>query len=198
MFVVKIYFIFFRIHQKLYNIFIPLFKEKSDYKVFCVGMWKTGTTSLCNALNILGYRTARLLRAGKEPKGGWIKYIKKSNFDAITDDPMIFVYKELDKIYPNSKFILTIRNKDSYIKSYYNYFKGTKLEKKTEEKDQILKEYDNHNNEVRKYFKDRPEKLLEINIIGGEGWDKLCPFLEKEKPDITFPHKNKGRYKKKK
>jgi len=36
-----------------------------------------------------------------------------------------------------------------------------------------------------------------MDITKGDGWDKLCKFLEKPKPDVSFPHKNKGRYKKK-
>ena len=193
---VKLYFIFFRFHQKLHQFFIPLLKKKSDHKVFCVGTWKTGTTSIYQSLTILGYRTGRLLRGGNKPKCGWIEYIKKSNYDAFTDDPISFLYKELDGMYPNSKFILTIRDKESYIKSYYNYFEGTELEKKPEEKEKILKEYDKHNNEVKDYFKGRPDKLLTINVVGGDGWEKLCNFLGKPIPETPFPHKNKGRYKK--
>ncbi len=189
------YFFLFRYYQAIHAFFIPIFKKKSDHKIFCVGYWKTGTNSIWKALTILGYRAGKLIRSGKEPKQGWIKYIKKSNYDAFTDDPMSFIYKDLDKTFPDSKFILTIRDKKSFAKSYINYFKGTEFEKSPKEVDEVLEKYDKHNQEVKNYFKDKTGKLLVINVINGEGWDKLCPFLNKSIPKKPFPHKNKGRYK---
>ena len=193
---VKAYFFLFYYYQYIHEFFIPLFKNKSDYKIFCVGYWKTGTNSIWKALTILGYRSAKLIRLAKEPKQGWVEYVKKSNYDAFTDDPMIFIYKELDKAFPNSKFILTVRDEQSFIKSYINYFKDTPVEKSPEEVDELLNIYKRHNQEVKNYFKDKQNKLLIINVTGGEGWENLCPFLNKPIPNKPFPHKNKGRYKK--
>ena len=31
-----------------------------------------------------------------------------------------------------------------------------------------------------------------MNITQGDGWDKLCPYLNKDIPDTAFPHSNKG------
>ena len=194
--IVKLYFFLYTYYQKIHHFFIPLFKKKSDHKVFCVGFWKTGTTSIYQAFNILGYRAGRLINVGKEPKQGWIPYIKKCNYDAFTDDPMSFIFKELDKTFPGSKFILTERDKKSFAKSYINYFEGTEFEKSPDEVDEILEKYEKHNQDVKDYFKDRPDDLLVIDVIGGEGWEKLCPFLDKPIPSQPFPHKNKGRYRK--
>jgi len=52
--------------------------------------------------------------------------------------------------------------------------------------------YERHNREVRDYFKDRPEDLLELNITLNEGWEKLCPFLGLPVPKTAFPHSNKA------
>jgi hypothetical protein len=194
--IVNLYFFLYTYYQKLHHFFIPFFKKKSDHKVFCVGFWKTGTTSIYKAFTILGYRAGRLINVGKEPKQGWIPYIKKSNYDAFTDDPMSFIFKELDKTFPGSKFILTERDKKSFATSYINYFEGTEFEKSPEEVDEILEKYERHNQDVKDYFKDRPNDLLVIDVIGGEGWEKLCPFLDKPIPKQPFPHKNKGRYRK--
>ncbi len=193
---VKTYFFLFYYYQYIHEFFIPLFKNKSDYKIFCVGYWKTGTNSIWKALTILGYRSGKLIRLAKEPKQGWVEYVKKSNYDAFTDDPMIFIYKELDKALPNSKFILTVRDEQSFTKSYINYFKDTPVEKSPKEVDELLNIYKKHNQEVKNYFKDKQNKLLIINVTAGEGWEKLCPFLNKPIPNKPFPHKNKGRYKK--
>jgi muramoyltetrapeptide carboxypeptidase LdcA involved in peptidoglycan recycling len=107
------------------------------------------------------------------------------------------LYKKIDKQIPKSKFILTIREKESHKKSLMNYFKNAP------DGDQILKEIDTgmeniekRNKEVRNYFNYDKSKLLVVNIIGGDGWEKLCKFLNKPVPNRPFPHKNIGKYKK--
>jgi len=37
-------------------------------------------------------------------------------------------------------------------------------------------------------------KLLVINIFDGDGWDKICSFLNEPIPNVPFPHQNKGIY----
>jgi len=45
---------------------------------------------------------------------------------------------------------------------------------------------------VNLFFEDKPkEKLLKINIPEGEGWEKLCSFMNVPVPDLPFPHRNK-------
>lgn len=34
------------------------------------------------------------------------------------------------------------------------------------------------------------ERLLIMNICDGDGWEKLCPFVEREIPEIRFPFSN--------
>ena len=38
------------------------------------------------------------------------------------------------------------------------------------------------------YFRDYPENFLVLDIAKGDGWDKLCPFLGVDVPDLKFPH----------
>jgi hypothetical protein len=33
-------------------------------------------------------------------------------------------------------------------------------------------------------------RTLVMNIIEGDGWEKLCPFLNKEIPSVDFPNKD--------
>ena len=33
-----------------------------------------------------------------------------------------------------------------------------------------------------------------IDLTRGEGWEVLCPFLEKEIPRESFPHRNKSSF----
>ena len=85
--------------------------------VFCIGFSKTGTTSIDKAFAILGYRHVHWLHAHLEPKQGWINYIRKSHFDAFSDAPMYFpgFFRELDREFPDSKFILTVRKPESIL-----------------------------------------------------------------------------------
>lgn len=172
-------------------------------KIFCIGLNKTGTKSLSDALNYLNintihdtFKTKKQLKYEKENK---LKLLSTLNeFQGFSDYPINKIYKELDKEYPNSKFILTIRNLKPWLKSRENHikknlknpnYKGnwTKIDIK-----KWIKIWSNHKKEVKEYFKDRPNNLLIINICNGDGWEKLCHFLNKPIPNKPFPHKNKS------
>ena len=47
--------------------------------------------------------------------------------------------------------------------------------------------YDQHYQSVIHYFKDRPNDLLVLDICNGDGWEKLCPFVNKPFVDFPFP-----------
>jgi hypothetical protein len=197
--IARTYFFLLRIYQRIHNFFIPLFKKRHEQKVFCIGFFKTGTTSLDKAMNILGYRTVHFLRTGKEPKEGWIELFKRYNYDSISDAPINHpkFFMKLDNEFPNSKYILTLRNSKSFIRSYENFVRGSPYHIKDEnDKNLRLHRFETHNKLVKEYFKDRPDDLLILDIIGGEGWEKLCKFLNKPIPTKPFPSKNKGRVKK--
>jgi len=168
--------------------------------IFCIGFSKTGTTSLDKALYILGYQPIHWPHAHIKPRKGWIEYIKKSPYDAFSDAPIYFsgFFKELDKEFPNSKFILTVRDPKSLVKSWDNYFSNAPWSiNSKEEKDNLIKEYNDHKEDVLKYFKDKHSQLLVFNLFGGDQWEKLCNFLDKPIPEVPFPHKRKANYKKK-
>jgi len=173
-------------------------------KVFCIGFHKTGTTSLAVALRKLGYRVTG-------PNGTKDPNIEKNvmpmaydlaeKFDAFQDNPWPIIFKELDKRFPNSKFILTLRNPQSWIKSQVRHFgrRETPMRKwiygvgcPEGNEDIYIKRFEKHNNEVMDYFRDRPQDLLVLDLTKGDGWEKLCNFLETDIPDIPFPHANKA------
>jgi len=199
--VVNFLHVFYRKYIHFRNIFI-LLKQKNRPRVFCIGYMKTGTTSLYKALNILGYRTIRIPYSDAYRKKGLEKYLnglKKCNFDAFIDFPMgeNELYSSLDRAFPESKFILTIRDPSSFIKSYVNFYKHSPWKMKVtdpNEIEQLKYEYTKRNSQILEYFKKKPSHLLTMNIIDGEGWDELCRFLKKPIPRKPFPHKNKGKY----
>ncbi len=197
-FLVDLYRRMILIQQFFYGIFIRVTRPKNNPIVFCLGFSKTGTTSLHKALYILGYRSIHWPRAHLEPRKGWIEYIKSSHYDAFSDAPIYFsdFYKKLDKEFPGSKFILTTRNPLDLVRSWENYFMNAPWSIDNEEdKQQLIKEYNIHQKDVIEYFKERPSQFLILDVIGGEGWEKLCKFLQKPIPNISFPHKRIAKYK---
>lgn len=123
-------------------------------------------------------------------------------YDALEDTPWYMIYRELDQRLPGSKFILTIRDEDSWYRSVsrhigdlrsahheWIYGRGKGLPK--DDRDNTIRVYRNHNREVLEYFEDRPNDLLVLDFTKGDGWEKLCAFLEKPIPAVPFPHYNK-------
>jgi hypothetical protein len=175
-------------------------------KVFCVGWHKTGTTTMGDALLTLGYKVmgARLDFADLLLQGEVDTVVKQvDSFDALQDVPWAALYKELDRRYPGSKFILTMRDEQSWLNSASRHFKdldvplhkwlyGEGVLWGNEER--YLNRYRQHYAEVLAYFENRPQDLLIMDLANGDDWEKLCDFLQCPVPRKRFPHSNKGRH----
>ena len=175
-------------------------------KIIGVGFHKTGTSTLRKALEILGYRVKDVTPRALIPilKGDYKRVLNIiEGYDAVEDTPWFMIYKELDKRLPGSKFILTIRDEESWYKSVsahignlraahheWIYGKGKGLPK--DDKENAIKVYNDHIEDVMDYFRMRPGDLLVLNFTRGDEWDKLCRFLGKEVPGVPFPHANKA------
>jgi hypothetical protein len=191
--------------EKTYDI-LGLRKKRKWNKVFEVGVAKTGTTSLAMAFEILGLRLASWVpnlydevKAGKfDNTLAWAE-----KFDAFKDGPWHEddLYKILDRRFPESKFILLEREDESWLKSIENFFSAdinwNNIDEKyliqnfSDRKQEMLDFKHKRFTDVKDYFKDRPDDLLVMNICAGEGWEKLCPFLEMPVPKVRFPHEFK-------
>ena len=168
-------------------------------KVFCAGLGKTGTTSLKEALRMLGYRTIRLP----------IDWQGITDFDAALPGVSAAMYRELDKAFPHSRFILTVRDVEGWLKSIERDM-GRKQDvsrDREEERNRLLEmlygaatfeperfrqAFHYHETGVRDYFKDRTGDLLVLDVTKTSGWDELCSFLEEPVPDEPFPFVNKA------
>jgi len=195
-------------------------------KIFGIGNSKTGVTSL-------GYA---LVELGLDPCSGWntskhlIKYWMDGRYIAIFgfakkyksfyDAPWNYgdFYKLLNEKFPNSKFILTERDLDTWILSLKNHFTPSRKNKTDisykfarvgldgqaihkmrygissrsieglEEQYKLAQK--NRDDEIKKYFKGKTNFLV-VNWEKGDGWKELCEFLEKPIPNIPFLHLNK-------
>jgi hypothetical protein len=178
------------------------------HKVFCIGFMKTGTTTLNRALSMLGYRVSH-------NSWKWLKLIVKNDWpgiqqkmdswDAVEDNPIPLIYKELDALYPRSKFILTEREPEKWYNSVsyhvgdlsspmHEWLFGRGKGLPRNDKKHTLNVFVKHRENVIEYFKDRPDDLLIIDITKIENWDTICTFLGEEIPEAVFPHANRTAY----
>lgn len=183
-----------------------------ENKVFGVGWAKTGTTTLGRCFEILGYdHQSQRLDLVHDLRDGDLSRIRRQaeQKESFEDWPWIILFRELDEMFPGSKFVLTTREPESWVGSYMNMLRtqdeasdelheirrtlyGLPFPNVTEE--QLLDRYSRHNREVKQYFSDRPDDLLVVSWEEGDGWEELCGFLGTEVPDTPFPHANRGRY----
>jgi integrase len=187
-------------------------KIKEQHKIFGIGLSRTGTKSLTRALEVLGFRIAHYpidRRTYKELYTGQYNFSLLQEKDGITDITVSPYYAQLDALYPEAGFILTIREKETWLTSMEKHYRHNPMprilpdiltERKirrflraavygtyTFKKDRMSYVYDTHYQSVIQHFKGREHKLLVINIPEGEGWEKLCPFLKLPIPTQPFP-----------
>lgn len=93
-------------------------------KIFCIGRNKTGTTSLEKAAKDLGLKVGSQYDAEllfpfyiKRDFAPIIKYCKSAQFFQDVPFSLPYTYQILDYAFPESKFILTLRNSDE---EWYN------------------------------------------------------------------------------
>jgi len=81
-------------------------------KIFCIGLPKTGTRSICEALRILDYKTIHY----PKPLGAILGY------EAAGDISVAVNWKFLNQVYPCSTFILTLRDTKTWHRSTSRHF----------------------------------------------------------------------------
>jgi len=184
-----------------------MLKAENKYpKVICIGWHKTGTSTMGYALLKLGYTVlgARLDMVYPLQKKDVATPLKLAGeFDALQDVPWANLYKELDDAYPGSKFVLTVREESAWLNSASKHF-GGKYYKMHEwiygqgvlkgNEEIYLQHFRKHYEEVNSYFKEREQDLLIMDLSKGDGWEKLCRFLDRPIPESPFPHANKGKH----
>jgi hypothetical protein len=192
----------------------PIVLDSIPTRIFGIGMHKTATTSLHAALKTLRYdsvhwrssKWSKMILDEVRATGGKSPTIE--DHYATSDLPLQLIYKELDRAYPGSKFILTTRDEHKWVKSVENHWRrhdGFLGAKKGSDRfsrllheeiygqadfdrELFLSRYRRHNAEVREYFKSRPNDLLVMDMeIPTVGWLELCGFLRQPMPDMPYP-----------
>lgn len=168
--------------------------------IFGIGLPKTGTMSLALALGRLGFTVEH------NPKQRWADlYMGLYTWPDLPDAAVHFGtrhYRRLEKSYPGSTYILTVRNKRDWLDSCEAQFRKEYVYDPMQElirvdifgttdfdRDQFSDIYDAHFHLAMRFFDELPANrwlVMDVN----EGWGPLCEFLEKDEPDEPFPHAN--------
>jgi hypothetical protein len=206
----------------------------NDVKVFGIGFGKTGTTSLYSALTDIGYKMGNQAVAEtlcedwyKKRTDRIIAYCHTAH--AFQDLPFGLpgLFIELDKAFPDSKFILTVRDSSEQwynsltrfatkvfstdksrlptvtdLKNATYRYQGWAFEMQKNfygydkyglyNKDFLIRLYEKHNEDVKEYFRDKPGRLLILNVAEKGSYKQLTTFLGiKNTKKRDFPWKNK-------
>ena len=170
-----------------------------DKIVINIGYGNAGTSSLNEALNILGYFSTH-------EADGDVFYDNIYNnrnilegfiptYNAFTDWPFIDfnILETMIEQYPEEYYVYTKRNYRNMYKSArrmainYGYERPpvfTSWIKDQKEKQLYIESVLKNNLDL---------KVLEFNVCDeGHGWNELCTFLNEEIPNGKFPHLNKS------
>ncbi len=212
--------------------------RKGYNKVFCIGANKTGTTTLEAVFRELGFKMpdqrvqenllTHVLVSGR------YEVLRKfvARYDAFQDVPFSHeeLYIALDALFPNSKFVLTLRDpSDWYLslvrfhKQYFgfenieeagpDFWKGKRgnywLESNKRlvtcvtngretvdwnllyDRDHCISKYTERNDRIIRYFRQRPNDLLAIDITKTTDTTEICAFLEFDADKVQkTPHLN--------
>lgn len=190
-----------------------------NMKYICIGAHKTGTTSLTKCFTEHNYYVAsekyyyetnyRDLVLDNNDYNYFINLIKNSDYTFFEDSPYNYrnFYKILDKEIPDAFFILTLRNPEEWFNSFIRWEKIHKLNirlKKDilylydklllqENKEHIIQKYNQRNNDIIEYFKNKNNFLiLNIEASNEEKCHKLKTHIIKHmNNDYIYPHSNR-------
>ena len=223
----------FNIKSPNFNTLFLNLHNKHLPRIFNLGHCKTGTTSLEHLfVNSFGFKLFNYMKLFytnktlvddvfiKQDYTNLLKTIENSKTNFFSDTPFNLsnVYKILDNEYPNSKFILSIRNTESWINCLKKWLIKIKIEllntpfyycsktwvqyafpKTMNEQWEIINEdllvylYEKHNNDIIDYFKGTNKLLVyKLEDISESKINKICDFIQIKNDNYVFPHKNKN------
>lgn len=173
-------------------------------KIVGAGLQKTGVTTLVAALRVMGYKARKasnLERLRYLNTGGGAQIL--DHCDAVADHPAPFLLQALSDRHPIAVVLTTRATPEDWHQSLVNhlehnvsepsqrmYFRAGRLRPARE----LMDWYEQHNTEVQEWCAAGSIPLLTVCWQNGDGWNKLAPFLNQNRPTTPFPWENKGRY----
>lgn len=181
-------------------------------KVFGIGLPKTGTKTLGACFEELGFKHRSFdMELAAQARQGRLENLlaEAERFESFEDWPWFLVYEELDRRFPGSKFVLTVRKDvDAYLASLRKHHERQGIAKDGFAKprwwddvfgfppnrwdyDKSAANYERHQRDVLEYFGNRPDDLTVVCWENGDGWEKFR-FLGRPLPQKPVPHENRA------
>ena len=210
-------------------------------KIFGIGYNKTASSSLEAVLRACGYRMPRQIDQERLldglPQSGDYGLLRDfvADFDAFQDMPFsrFETWVACDVLFPGSKFILTVRDEDAWLRSYDRYYRalcGVEPDEMATEAhftgapylhdgyvhgmirrsvmrvaggiaepdwslafdaDHLRTTYSARNAQIMRYFADRPDDLLVIDLSREPDTRRIAAFLDLPADAVMpIPHRN--------
>lgn len=176
-------------------------------RIFGIGLNKTGTSSLHEALEILGFDSlhwggpaaADAVKRAIDEGAPLLSYLDPRH-DAFSDIGVLSRrFRILDEQYPGSRFVLTVRPFDDWIDSRRRHVgRNVALAEQGRYTGDFLvvdepkwtDEWDVHMRRVHEYFAGRDD-FLEVDLTAAPEWGPLCSLLGVDPPTTAFPWSNR-------
>lgn len=187
-------------------------------KVVGTGLGRTGTKSMQTALAILGFGPChhmvevfqhaesmqQWIDAG-EGRPDWDAIFR--DYNSAVDYPSAAYWRELTSYYPDARVLHTVRDPDGWFESVHatimapqsiarrdgedvptRFFASVRrcLPSQLDDRAMMTDHFRRHTEAVTAAIP--PERLLVYQM--GEGWERLCRFLEVPVPAVPFPSEN--------
>lgn len=173
-----------------------------EQKIFCIGDSRTGTMSLHRFFSALGIQSIhnpvreanQSMPLHESPSENWRnfkEFIDRGNYQAFSDYPARYFYKELIEAYPDALFILTKRRElATWQRSMIKFFAQYSIPIEINKLSQI---YEQVNSEIIALCATLKRRLLVIDIDGDNEINsaKIKDFLAVVSP-IELGWENKG------
>lgn len=185
-------------------------------EVIGAGFGRTGTDSMREALNTLGFGPCHHMlevNAREEQKQLWRAFVKGepigwdrlfAGYRSCVDWPSAHYWKELSSFYPEAKIVLTYRSAASWWESFSKTLVpaiqastdpdslGLALVRdrvfggRPQDRDHAIAIYEANVEAVKAAI--APQRLLVH--AAGDGWEPLCTFLDRPVPAQPYPSRN--------
>jgi hypothetical protein len=180
-------------------------------KIFLIGRRRTGIKTTIKALSLLGYKKSKTLTEEKctDEQNNQCEYsineilvaMEKYDVCGCVRDYTLNEIRAIEQKFPDSTFILNLRDSDAWYASFVRYFnslEGIDKERCPQTKHvnkghYVSAFYEKYNNDVQVHFDGRNWKLFILKLDGSHTWAGICSYLRKPVPSVGFPHENRSK-----
>jgi hypothetical protein len=171
-------------------------------KVYCTGWHKTGTTSLAEALRVLGYNVCD--DAYRFPPQGetfdeMVDTLLRG-YDGFADMPWPVLAPQIMREHPDWYFVHTVRPVEDWWESAETHFSGTTHPVRewaygepdpSEAPSLWRRTYVAHNKQIEA-LSGEVEHFLRLPLQSDNKMERLSTFLGRATPPMEYPHKNQN------